>query len=357
MSLTAYRDASAFDALAAEWNPLVERSVGNSPFLRLEYQRAWWQHLGEGELLVVAVRSEGGRLIGIGNLFGGRPGAEGVVYRIIGCMEIADYLDLIVERGREAEVCAAIMGFLTGPEAPAWDKLDLCNLPSWSSTPEIMAQAATARGFPAALSTLEPCPVIALPATWDEYLDSLDGKQRREMRRKLRRAEAGEEKIEWFIVGKERDIAAEAEAFLDLMARSSPDKTDFLTPAMRSLFREVIAGAQANGWLQLAFLQVNGQRAAAYLNFDYLDRIWVYNSGLAPELFAYLSPGWVLLSYLIQWAIEHGRKEFDFLRGGEAYKYQFGGKDTQIQRLVITNPTPLPPATARSAPHPAESQG
>lgn len=357
MSLTTYRDASAFDALAAEWNPLVERSAGNSPFLRLEYQRAWWQHLGEGEPLIVAVRSDTGSLIGIANLFGSRHAAEGVVYRIIGCMEIADYLDLIAERGREAEVCAAVMDFLTGPEAPAWDKLDLCNLPSWSATPEIMAEAAKARGFPVALTALEPCPVVVLPATWDEYLDSLDGKQRREIRRKLRRAEAGMEKVEWFIVGKERQITAEAEAFLDLMARSSPDKANFLTPAMRSLFRQVIAGAHENGWLQLAFLEVNGQRAAAYLNFDYLDRIWVYNSGLAPELFAYLSPGWVLLSYLIKWAIEHGRKEFDFLRGGEAYKYQFGGKDTRIQRLVITNPNPLPPATGRSTHHPAENQG
>jgi CelD/BcsL family acetyltransferase involved in cellulose biosynthesis len=61
----------------------------------------------------------------------------------------------------------------------------------------------------------------------------------------------------------------------------------------------------------------------------------VYNSGLNPAYLS-LSPGWVLLSHLIQWAIENDRKEFDFLRGDEKYKYRFGGVDRYIARLTIS---------------------
>jgi len=75
--------------------------------------------------------------------------------------------------------------------------------------------------------------------------------------------------------------------------------------------------------------------AAAYWCFDYRDRLWVYNSGLDPA-YASLSPGWVLLGRLIQWAIEHGRREIDFLRGDESYKFRLGGVERSIYRLTLT---------------------
>ena len=89
------------------------------------------------------------------------------------------------------------------------------------------------------------------------------------------------------------------------------------------------------GWLQLALLTVNGQPAAAYLNFDYHNRIMVYNSGLDPEAHGHLSPGIVLLARLIEYAIGCQREWFDFLRGDEPYKYDMGGQDTQVYRMEI----------------------
>jgi CelD/BcsL family acetyltransferase involved in cellulose biosynthesis len=76
---------------------------------------------------------------------------------------------------------------------------------------------------------------------------------------------------------------------------------------------------------------VDGQKAAGYLNFDYVNRIWVYNSGLARR-FTDLSAGWVLLGYLLQWANEQKRLEFDFMRGDEDYKYRFGALDRFLAR-------------------------
>jgi CelD/BcsL family acetyltransferase involved in cellulose biosynthesis len=86
----------------------------------------------------------------------------------------------------------------------------------------------------------------------------------------------------------------------------------------------------------LAFIELNGEKAAAMLNFDYRDSILVYNSGYDPQKYARLSPGIVLLSYCIQRAIELGRTEFDFLRGAEEYKYRFGAQPTEVHRLLIT---------------------
>jgi CelD/BcsL family acetyltransferase involved in cellulose biosynthesis len=88
------------------------------------------------------------------------------------------------------------------------------------------------------------------------------------------------------------------------------------------------------GMLQLAFLKVGNDYAAAYFNIDYNNRIWVYNSGMAGK-FGQLSPGIVLAGYLLMDAIEKGREEFDMMRGDEDYKYHLGGQDRCVMRVVM----------------------
>jgi len=113
-----------------------------------------------------------------------------------------------------------------------------------------------------------------------------------------------------------------------------PEKEHFLTEAMRTQMRLAVHAAFEAGWLQLAFLDVDGEKAAGYLNFDYHGHIWVYNSGLNFK-FRELSPGWVLLGYLLQWANEQQRAAFDFMRGDEEYKYRFGAIDRYVYRATV----------------------
>jgi CelD/BcsL family acetyltransferase involved in cellulose biosynthesis len=184
------------------------------------------------------------------------------------------------------------------------------------------------------------CPLIHLPTSWDEYLARLDRKERHELRRKMRRAEQGSEPIRWRITSGEETLDADLDAFITLLIQSRPDKAAFMTDTMRCFFHTVGHAAQRAGWLQLAFLEVNGAKAAANMDFDYNNRIMVYNSGLDPREFQWLSPGIVLMGNLIQHAIEHKRTIFDFLRGDEDYKYRLGGQDTRIYRLHIERRNP-----------------
>jgi CelD/BcsL family acetyltransferase involved in cellulose biosynthesis len=104
---------------------------------------------------------------------------------------------------------------------------------------------------------------------------------------------------------------------------------------MRAQFVDTLRAAAENDWLQLSFLEVNGEKAAAYLSFDFGNRLYVYNSAIDARFNA-LSAGWVLLGHLLQWAIENRRAAFDFLRGGEDYKYRFGGVAGKIYRVQIS---------------------
>jgi len=153
------------------------------------------------------------------------------------------------------------------------------------------------------------------------------------VRRKMRRAEEFDPPVRWYIVDDAANLEAEIEAFLELMAQD-PEKERFLTPLMRKQFHTSMQAAFQAGWLQLAFLEAGGQKVAGYLNFDYAGHIWVYNSGLSFS-FRELSPGWVLLGDLLQWANENKRQSFDFMRGDEDYKYRFGGITRYVVRAQV----------------------
>lgn len=324
----------AFAELAAEWDALAQRGMTNTPFQQRLYQASWWRHLApEGSTLhTIVVRRDDSRLAAIACLYL----LDGVLH-FNGCVEETDYLDLISE-ANDAEVSwAAVLDFLLGPDfLSSWQALELCNIPQDSPSRLALPAAASAHGLTAEESINEVCPVITLPGSFDAYLDGLESKQRREISRKLRRAEGAEAICH--IVGPDDDLEQAVDDFLDLLQKSTFEKRDWLTPGRRAVFHETAVAAQDAGALQLMFLEVIGEKAAALFNFDYDNRIWVYNSGLDPEAFAALSPGVVITAWAIEQAIADGRAEFDFLRGSETYKYRFGAEDTTIYRLLIRRP-------------------
>jgi CelD/BcsL family acetyltransferase involved in cellulose biosynthesis len=337
MRIEAHFESGGFWALRPEWNDLVHRGCCDTVFLTWEWQSTWWKHLGEGELLLLGFRAEDdGRLIGIAPLFYTQTDDGTSILNLIGCRDVSDYLDLIIEVGQEDAVYRALLDYLE-QEAAAWDLVDLCNIPQNSLTFVQLRELAEARGYKTLVEIEDVCPIIELPPSWDDYLMMLDKKQRHEVRRKLRKADR-EAETRFLIVGQEHDLQAEMEDFVELHQKSAPEKDEFMDPQMQRFFFEVAEVLQAEGWLQLAFVIMNGQKAASLLNFDYGGKILVYNSGYDPIEFHRLSPGIIVTARCIERAISLGRDKFDFLRGDEVYKYRFGAQDTEIRRLLIAQP-------------------
>ncbi len=332
MQTTIYKTTQGFDVLANEWNELLGRSSTDVPFLRWEWQQAWWAHLGEGDLLLIAARADDGQLLGLAPLFR----LDEITHfslNTVGCVDVSDYLDVIVARGYEVAVYEALLDALTSPQIPPWDNWSLCNVPEASPTLSMLPELAQARGYAVSKTAQEVCPIVRLPATWDEYLESLDKKDRHELRRKIRRAE--ESGASYYVTRGQDALDADMDAFIELLVKSRPDKAEFMDSRMRAFFHAIGHAAQQAGWLQLAFMEVGGVKAAGYMDFCYGGRVMVYNSGADMMNFGHLSPGVALAGWIIQHAIEQECQVFDFLRGSEKYKYRLGGVDTHIYRLNI----------------------
>jgi CelD/BcsL family acetyltransferase involved in cellulose biosynthesis len=338
MQINVIRSLEEMNSLQGEWNALVKQGASDVPFLRHEYLSTWWQTLGGGEwsraeLYIPTGRLADGSLAGIAPLFFSPNRAGENALLLLGSIEISDYLDLIVSPQHISTFVSDLFTHLASSDAPAWSVLDWYNILDSSASLPVLQEAASRHGWTYTQEPLQHCPYIPVPGDWEAYLASIDKKQRHEIRRKMRRLESEFEPASWYIVQDEAGIVSGIEDFMSMMAQD-PAKNRFLTEAMRTQFRLSTLAAFRAGWLQLAFLEIGGEKAAGYLNFDYKNKLWIYNSALN---FAYreYSPGWVLLGYLLQWANENKRLHFDFMRGDEDYKYRFGAIDRRVERVVI----------------------
>lgn len=322
LDVQVFNTPEVFETLHGEWNELLENAHENRIFLTWEWQSTWWRVYHPGELLVVTIRSIDGQLMGIASWFIG--GDEQL--HTIGCEDVTDYLDILAHRNCEADVYTALAQHLQ----QSGYALSLCNIPAKSPTLQFFPDRLEENGYQVVVEQQNVCPVIELPDTFEDYLNQLNKKQRHEIRRKIRRAANSE----WYMVGPEHDLEAELQKFLKLMRSASDDKAKFLEDEQNlAFFKEIMPLMNANGWLQLSFITINDEPAAAYLNFVYNNEVLVYNSGLDIETSGNISAGIVLLARLVEYAIEHNYNRFDLLRGDEEYKYRMGGEDTEIFRL------------------------
>ena len=319
-----------------QWNALLKASISDTPFSRYEYQRLWWEHRGGGEWqdarLVLVTAHEDEKLIGIAPLFMAEYENQPALL-LNGSIEISDYLDLIVRADDHARFLSGLLDFLASHLADGWSRLDWYNLPDDSPTLAALKAESAHRGWTHHEEVYRPTPRIALNGDFDEYLSRVEKKQRHEIRRKMRRAAESELNVRFVLVDPSTDIEPELDTFFDLMVHD-PGKADFLHPAMREQMSAILHAAHKEGYLWLGFLEIDGVKTASSLNFDYNGKLWGYNSGVS-RAHMELSPGWVLLSHIIQWCCENKRHEFDFMRGDEEYKYRFGGVNRFVMRAQV----------------------
>src|SRR5262245_64930185 len=169
----------SFDALDPDrWNALVERCSGGSVFLTWQWQAAWAAaFLGGRSLQILTVNDADCALRGALPLYEEAPDR----WRIVGGEDVSDYLDVIAAPGAESSVWEALLQHRAG-DRTVWE---LRGLRPESATLAVVPELAAAHGLAAAAAREERCPILALPATWDEYLLQLSGKDRHELRRKM----------------------------------------------------------------------------------------------------------------------------------------------------------------------------
>ncbi len=367
-----------FDSIdPATWDALAARNPWATPFSRWAFHRAWWDAYGanahDQTLVLFESGSDGApsadappvaivplmhrheveptdalvhttmRHGSPGTLTPVAPTAKAIFF---GASYHADYATVLGASDDLPSIAEAFAAHAASPPAPddahpaPWDVIDLRRLRCADPAADALAGAFLRReateGWTLNVEREDVCPVITLSegADFEAYLDTLGKKERHEIRRKLRRAEAAGE----VVLAEVPDPLAELETFIELHQRRwGADGLFPPTPggaASRVFFRRLFELFGPAGPLRLSVLTVAGRRVAAGIHFDDGERLYYYNAGVDPVA-RELSPGVVMVARYVARAIECGRRRLDFLRGNEPYKYEWGAVDEPIQRLLV----------------------
>jgi len=313
-----------FDSLSSEWQRLQEESPTAPIFSSPDWSKTWWQHLNSDAKLHLAAVKNKGKLLGIAPLMSRKK-----IGSFIGSVDVCDYLDFIVMPD-SAEAFFKVL--LDNLKREGISKLELAPLRPDSTVLTSMAPVARKLGWQVACSQVDVTVELDLPGTWEEYLQMLVSKQRHELKRKLRRLdEEGEAKYRTTSEANSPDL----DTFLRLFRDSREDKAEFMTPKREAFFKALTKTLADRKMLRLGLLEVDSKPTAATVSFEYKNNVYLYNSGYDPQ-YTWFSVGQLSKALCIKDSIERGRKKFDFLKGGEEYKYHLGGHEQPLYKCSLT---------------------
>jgi CelD/BcsL family acetyltransferase involved in cellulose biosynthesis len=311
--------------LLADWWQLWRQCKTATPFQSPAWLLSWWRAFAPGELCVVAVR-RCGRLVGLAPCYI-EIGALGPRVLPLG-VSLSDYLDVLIDPDTPAGVGSALVAQLAA--GMEWDSCEFVEL----------KPQAHGLGLPCPpgccdqLEIAESCPVLPLPNTPQQLAHVIPAGKRRDVRQSQNRmARRGDMSIV-------HPPAASIEPVLTDLVRLHQARWDsraggvFTDQRVIGFHYAAVADLFASGLLRLYVLKSSSVVAGVYYGFMHADCAYAYLGGFDPA-FAFESPGTILLDHAIAEAVREGAREFHFLRGREAYKYQWGATDRWNYRRIF----------------------
>ena len=258
-------------------------------------------------------------------------GPDGQVRRVswIGA-GISDHLDLLIDPEFSQPGAAALFRYFRDNTAD-WDIIDLQDLRPESPLLRNKADfGLRTRVVPAGV-----CPAFSLPDSVESFRVRLSKNHKRNLTRARRKLETSGEL--WVKIAAADDLFPTMRDLFRLHEacwRKKNLPAMLAQPSLQNFHLEAASAFLKTGRLRLYSLQFEGETIACLYALVKGDRVFGCLSGFDPRLEKF-SPGTLLLNYILEDSIHRGFREFDFLRGAEAYKYVWGARDRPNYRLVI----------------------
>ncbi|MBP1632578.1 MAG: family N-acetyltransferase [Acidobacteria bacterium] len=269
----------------------------SGPFPRRPFLETWWRHRGMGEALIAESPTA---------LLPACLGSGGLEF--MGEADLTDYHSPLGDGGE-----SLVADLLAGLEKGTPFCFD--SLPEEAAA--VVAAGAARGGREMRCRRHGLAAVLDLPASYDEYLAGLDGKERHELRRKQRRFAAAHGAGRLVEAGR-----AGLGIFTALHRAARGPKGGFLTEEMEAFFADLLGleGARLD-----LLVPEGGEPVAAAFGFGDGRAYYLYNSAYDPRAAA-TSPGVMLVDLLVRRCLAEGLARLDLLKGDEAYKFRLGAR-------------------------------
>jgi len=308
-----------------QWNELLAEGESDTVALKWETQRAWWETLGHGKLMLIAAERNG-ELLAIAPLFAD----EGMIFNIcpdgvldfIGNVSDPDVLDALMETARAC--------------TPSFFGFRFYFVSDTSRTGRWLQEAAARLRLVPYDEGSTPCPALGIAAEPEAAVAAANKKKLVQYERFFRKT--GSLEVEHLQDG--GAILPHLEAFFEQhQARRAltPHPSIFLDPRQRQFYARFTCSASHTGWLRFTRILWNGRPIAFHYGNCYRGKYEFGTPTFAIDLAKY-SPGQVLLRHLLLAAIEEGAKIFDFGYGADPYKYRFATQVNHLRNWSLFDP-------------------
>jgi CelD/BcsL family acetyltransferase involved in cellulose biosynthesis len=338
MPVIEHLDRTAVLELESEWEDLRRDSSADSPFLTWAWIRSWVETVGRHEHLVVASARDAdtGQLVGIAPFHVAATRRKGVALRELRFLgsgiAAPDHLDLIIRSDAPAELASTL--WIAVSAACDWDILNLDGIVADGHLARVAMQRTTDR--PTGLV----CPYLPLDGGWDVVADRFASGTRKNLERYGRKLDRDADVVERMVTS-----AADLDDTFDHLVRlhqsiriSNGDPGVFSNRETEEFLREAAHRFLDAGRLRMWRLDANGIPIAVIMCVRSGDSVAFYTTGYDSAWSKY-GPGRRVMARAIRGAIDEGATEFDFLRGDEPYKRQWGTEartDLIIRRAATT---------------------
>ncbi|MFC2009924.1 GNAT family N-acetyltransferase [Chloroflexota bacterium] len=294
-------------------------------FCRPFWLEAWWEHFGKGNtLLLLAVKNEE-QLLGLIPLM-----TIGKTATFMGDTDVCDYQDIIAASGTAEAVCNGLLDYA---EAEGVSLFDLGHVRPESIVIKVLAEVAQNRGLSVRVTEEAVSMDMALPQSWEVYLEELTAKQKHEVERKMRRlVGGGNPDYSWQMF--QKDLPELMNIFVSLFRDCDGEKGGFMNEKMAAYFSTLSMLAADEGFLRMGILKYPEDILGMILGFVDGGVYYLYNSAYSPQ-YKFYSAGLLSKIYGIKECIENKIETWDFLKGEEAYKRHLGGRRVPLYRCVI----------------------
>ncbi|MBS2017667.1 MAG: GNAT family N-acetyltransferase [Deltaproteobacteria bacterium] len=353
LSCVLIEDPARLEGMAGEWADLLARSSTNEITLHPEWMLPWWEIFGptgKRQLKVLTIRDEG-RLVGLVPLLSRphtyRPGipfkrletlASGEDEQDESCSE---YLSIIAEKGREAEIVQAFVKALWSGDLGEWDELVIPGMNGDSPLPKLLEKELSERGLHVTLEHRETAPYVTLPQSFDAYLGTyLKGNKRSQLKKSLRALESWAGGAPIFEHVRTPAQLAEGKRILEALHRERwPEGGVYRSAKFRAFHDLVMPRLLGIGALDVGWMTVKGQPVSAYYNLSWNGHIWHYQSGRKLDAPDDARVGVTMHALLIKRAIDEGMREYDFLAGVSQYKTSLASETRSLLTLRAARPS------------------
>ncbi len=304
-------------------------------FTSFEWVFLWQKHVKEGRAKILALKLEGKVVALLPLAFVERKMlvSKSLVLELLG-QQYSYHLGIVFKKGlsqRTKQDCAkAFAKHLF--ENVNWSCLDFRHLKDDSFLPKALESESVKRKWLSFKKTeFEPCLVLRIPESREQYFSSLEKGMRKKFRRDLRRIEKDFQVETLFDESVEKNWLAFLKLHSENMKRKGQE-TVLGKKAFQNFFRAVSKARNA----VFVKLMLDGKLAGVLLGLVENRVFYFVNVGYASNLERY-SLGNVMVLKSIECCFENNCLFFDMLAGGDAYKKHFGTKEYDRVQVTVAS--------------------